>query len=586
MPGTGSDVGVAYVNLVASAKGLSSSISSEISGSSSGLVAAAGLAGDKAGGEMGSRLAKGAKLALAGGGLALIAGVLHTGMSEIQDASAGEAQLEAGIKSTGNAAGVSVPQLEALASSIQGFSGQTDDSIVAAEQLLLTFTNIKNSGPDKIFDQTTLAAANMAAKMGGDASTYAIQLGKALNDPVDGMTKLQRVGVTFTDEQKATVAALIKTGDTAGAQKVILAELTKEFGGAAEAAGKSLPGQIAIGKRSFEDLAQTAVGVLIPALLPIIQAVTGIIKFLTPLAPLLLPIAGIVLAIVAALKIWTIVQAALNIVMTANPIGIIIAAIAALVAIIIVAVKYHEQIRAAAVAAWGAISAAFSAAWGAIRSAFGAALGFVRGIPGKIVSALGYLGNLLLDAGKTVISGLWNGMKWLWNTYVAGWLLIGAKVKAAVGYLGDVLYDVGRSVINGFWAGLISIWSSVENWGKNLWHSITGWIHFSGGPLYEVGIKVMAGFADGLAANVGLARSVVTRTAESLAAGARDSLAIGDPHTASLAGGYGSMSGSSRAAQTPKGADLGPLLEELRLLRREVSDQNARLIWNKRLGWQ
>ena len=106
------------------------------------------------------------------------------------DAAKGQAQLEAGIKSTGGAAGVTTQHLQDLAASIQGYSGQTDDSIVKTEQLLLTFTNIKNSGTDKIFDLATKAAADMAAKMGTDASSAAIQLGKALNDPTNGMTVL------------------------------------------------------------------------------------------------------------------------------------------------------------------------------------------------------------------------------------------------------------------------------------------------------------------------------------------------------------------------------------------------------------
>jgi hypothetical protein len=91
--------------------------------------------------------------------------VIKTGLDETLDASAGIAQLQAGIESTGNVANVSVKGMTDLASSIQNMSGQTDDSIVKAESLLQTFTNIRNEGPNKIFDDATLAAANMAAKM-------------------------------------------------------------------------------------------------------------------------------------------------------------------------------------------------------------------------------------------------------------------------------------------------------------------------------------------------------------------------------------------------------------------------------------
>jgi phage-related protein len=223
---------------------------------------------------LGSMLLKGMGLV---GIASTIGGALKTGFSELSDASAGTAQLAAGIKSTGNAAGVSVDSLNSLASSIQNYSGQTDDSIVKSEQLLLTFTNVKNgvgAGND-IFNQATKATADMAAKMGGDASGAAIQLGKALNDPVKGITALSRVGVSFTDQQKNQIKAMVAAGDTMGAQKIILGELNKEFGGSAEAYGNSMPGMIARSKRAFEDLTQALAGGLLPIITPVLE---GLLK--------------------------------------------------------------------------------------------------------------------------------------------------------------------------------------------------------------------------------------------------------------------------------------------------------------------
>jgi len=224
------------------------------------------------------------------GGLALvgigtsIAEVFKTGFEEMKDASAGTAQLAAGIKSTGNAANVSVDSLNALASSIQGYSGQTDDSIVKSEQLLLTFTNIKNAAGagNDIFNQATAATADMAAKMGGDASGAAIQLGKALNDPVKGITALSRVGVSFTDQQKAQIKSMVANNDVMGAQKVILGELNKEFGGSAAAYGNSLPGMIDRLKRSYEDLSQSLMTSLLPILNPILEGMLGLFKKVQP----------------------------------------------------------------------------------------------------------------------------------------------------------------------------------------------------------------------------------------------------------------------------------------------------------------
>lgn len=232
-----------------------------------------------------SGLGKAVGVGIMSGAAAVVAAgtaVMVTGIHEAMDASAGIAQLTAGIKSTGNAANVSVKGMTDLATSIQNMSGQTDDSIVASEQLLLTFTNIKNVGANKIFDDATLAAANMAAKMGGDAASQSILLGKALNDPVKGLTALQRVGVAFTESQKSQIKAMVASGDTMGAQKIILKELNTEFGGAAKAAGESLPGMLARGKRAFEDMSQTVVETILPIVTPAIEGIAGAIQKASP----------------------------------------------------------------------------------------------------------------------------------------------------------------------------------------------------------------------------------------------------------------------------------------------------------------
>lgn len=283
------ELGTGYVTLIPSARGFSSKLGKELSGP---LDSAATSAGASASSHFRGKFSTGLKVAGIAAGGALAGGlgaafaVIKTGAQEASDASAGVAQLAAGIKSTGNLARVTVPGMEALASSIQSYSGQTDDSIVKSEQLLLTFTGIRNGvgkGND-IFNQATVATANLAAKMGGDASDSAIQLGKALNDPVKGITKLQRIGVTFTDDQKKQVEALVKSGKTMEAQKIILRELNTEFGGAAKAAGQSVPGQLARAKRSFEDLSQGIVETLIPIALPAVTALTNGLKILAPVA--------------------------------------------------------------------------------------------------------------------------------------------------------------------------------------------------------------------------------------------------------------------------------------------------------------
>ncbi len=419
------------------------------------------------------KVAAAAGAAFAGIGVA----IAKTGFDELKDAQAGAAQLAAGIKSTGGAANVSVDQLEKLATSIQNYSGQTDDSIVDSEKLLLTFTNIKNAAGanNDIFTQATQLTADMAARMGTDASSAAIQLGKALNDPVGQISALTRVGVSFTDAQKKQIAAMVDSGDTIGAQKVILGELNKEFGGSAKAAGQTLPGQLARAKRSFEDVSQSIMEKLLPAATNAFGFVQNNMGWIGPLAIGLGAVAGAIVAVNAATTAWTAVTKAFtvaqegeNAALLANPIGITIAAIAALVAGIVIAYKKSETFRDIVKAAFGAVKDAVQAVvdffvkdvpagiqkvidwfkdhWplllGILTGPFGLAVGeivkhrdqivhFFEEIGPKLVSALARVGDILLapfKAGFSAVAHLWNDTVGKLHFGIPDWVpVIGGK---------------------------------------------------------------------------------------------------------------------------------------------------------------
>jgi hypothetical protein len=243
------------VQIVGDASNLQRALSSATSGTSKFGSALAGLA------KYGALAAGAAGV----GGLAL---VLRQGVKELNQAEDATAQTTAGIKSTGAAANVTAKQVIGLAEAMMRKTGIDDEVIQSGENVLLTFTKIRNEvgkGND-IFNQATEAAANLHARMGIELPQAALQLGKALNDPARGMMRLQRIGVAFTDEQKNMVKQLMATGDTLGAQKVILAELTSEFGGSAVAAGKTFTGQLRILREEFNNFAGDLVAKAVPAM--------------------------------------------------------------------------------------------------------------------------------------------------------------------------------------------------------------------------------------------------------------------------------------------------------------------------------
>jgi hypothetical protein len=170
------------------------------------------------------------------------------------------AQTNAGIKSTGGVANVTAQHILDFGQSIEDATGIEQEAVQASQNMLLTFTNVRNEvGKDNdIFDQATQAVTDMATKMNNglapsaeQMSAQSIQLGKALNDPIKGISALSKVGVTFTDAQKKMITEMVNSGNTMGAQKVILAELQTEFGGAAQAFGETDAGKIAMGNNKM-----------------------------------------------------------------------------------------------------------------------------------------------------------------------------------------------------------------------------------------------------------------------------------------------------------------------------------------------
>ncbi len=145
------------------------------------------------------------------------------------------------VKTTGGAAKLTAAQVGDLAEKISLKTGVDDEAIQSAQNLLLTFTKVRNEvgkGND-IFTQASQIAVDMGVALKNGPEAGAIQLGKALNDPIKGVTALSRVGVSFTEQQKKQIRTLTESGRVLDAQKIILRELNTEFGGTAAASASA-----------------------------------------------------------------------------------------------------------------------------------------------------------------------------------------------------------------------------------------------------------------------------------------------------------------------------------------------------------
>lgn len=255
--------------------------------------------GSNRAGEAFQRFGRIAAAALVATGAAVVAFGVSSAKAFIESENA-IAQTEAVLKSTGQAAGVTSKTVTDLANSLQRQTRYSDETIRSAENMLLTFTNIGQ----KTFPGATEAVLDMATAMGSDLQSTAIQVGKALQDPVLGATALQRVGVRLTESQKDTIKSLVDVGDAAGAQAIILKELQTEFGGSAKAAGKTFAGQLDILKNQLGEVQESIGEVILKGLTPFVtklltlyESAGGVEGIMTSLAEAIKPIATSVISV-------------------------------------------------------------------------------------------------------------------------------------------------------------------------------------------------------------------------------------------------------------------------------------------------
>lgn len=290
------------------------------------------------------------------------------------------ANVEATIKSTGGSAGRTLEQLEQQAINLQQNTFFGDEAILrGVTAQMLTFTNITG----KSFDRAQQVALDVTAKLRGleasetDLQSTTIMLSKALNDPVANLGALGRAGIQFSETQKNMIKSMARSGNMMGAQNIILQELETQYGGTASALTKTGKGmELQVKNLTGDVMELIGKGILplrleflqfVKAILPTIKshlpafigavkkvakilvvvggAVFGVIKFLSPLIPF-------IIGAVVAFKALSAIMAIVNIVMTANPIGLIIVGIGLLIAIIILLIDNWDTVKEVMIGFW------------------------------------------------------------------------------------------------------------------------------------------------------------------------------------------------------------------------------------------
>ena len=174
----------------------------------------------------------------AGAGLGAMVIMLKKSFDEAALAEQAQNRLQGVLRATGYASGLTGKEIAEMAEEMEHSTLTSAESVKNAASILATFRSVSGD----TFKQAIHLAQDMSAVFGQDLTGSATQLGKALEDPINGITALRRVGVSFTESQRDVIAKLVETGQKAEAQKLILAALEQQVGGAAAAETQGLTG--------------------------------------------------------------------------------------------------------------------------------------------------------------------------------------------------------------------------------------------------------------------------------------------------------------------------------------------------------
>jgi hypothetical protein len=282
------------------------------------------------------------------------------------------------FESMGGTGSEAFMQIGDAASDMSSRLGETETDIQAVQTKLGTFKNVWDQGAQgaENFNRATELAFDLEAAGFGAAESNVAQLGRALENPTQGMSALARAGVTFTDAEKEKIKALQESGDLLAAQEIVLQALESQVGGVAEATTDG-GDRMAASWANFQDqLGRKLIPVfeqLMAIGMVVLEWASNNSDTLLKLGVVVVGLAGFVLAANAAWKVYTATKKAvtlatkgftaaqwlLNAAMRANPIGLIITLLAGLVAGIVIAYNRSETFRNIVQGAMRGIQTAF-----------------------------------------------------------------------------------------------------------------------------------------------------------------------------------------------------------------------------------
>ena len=192
-----------------------------------------------------------------------------------------------GLRNVGAQAG-QLERLQRIASRLGEQTLFNQEDFTQGFALLTSFRNIGVSS----YERVSQAAADMATVTRTGVRESLLQLSKALENPVEGMSALSRSGTTFTAAQKAVVKSLVESNRQLEAQEYLLRIVEGQYKGASTEAAKGFAGQMDTLNETFRDFQEVVGKGVLPIVTELVKGMTDTFRVLSELDPQLLTAAG------------------------------------------------------------------------------------------------------------------------------------------------------------------------------------------------------------------------------------------------------------------------------------------------------
>ncbi len=477
-----------------------------------------------------------------------------------EQAATANARLEQVFRSMGETNNDAANAAKAYAAQLGIQTGVDKNAILLTQAKLATFKEVSNESARMagVFDRATTAAVDLAAAGFGDAAMNAVQLGKALNDPIKGITALNRSGVTFTKTEEAKIKALTQSGRVLEAQNMILSAVEKQVGGVAAATANDTDKM----REAFRQMAEVTGTALLPMVQELTAQVTSMVvpfrQFIEANPGLIKGIAKVGAALLAfgvAVKVITTVVTVMNAVLALNPFVLLAMAI---IAVAMLIYNYWDDIAAFFVRLWDGIKKVFQVTWDWVKNLF------IKYHPVVLIyNNWEKIVNWFGDLWQRVKDKFWQALMFVWN------------------FRND-MREAGINIVTSIWDGMKGKFDQMLNWFGEKIQTMRDYLPFSPakiGPLKDIHkLKIVETIQQSIKP-AGLARSM-----EQTAAVAKGSFMgglstpVAPPSLSTSGGGGGAISVSYSPTINVGGGVEGSVVEQITQVMAAQKEEIKRII--------